>query len=796
MIDNLRFESVITAYKASFANNWNAEKFKWKAVKCFTDNWDLNAADFPDMLKRSLAETGSLLLSANNFPAGVIEELSVAAPDEVRKMFADLYDENRDPVERIIDFKDRATKLYSRYGKGKNHFQTESSASTYLWLRYPDKYYIYRLKIAKKMAAALGSNYVFKKGAYAEDLRNFYALYNEVREEIKKDSELVSMMRSLLADDLYGDPECNVLTIDFGYFIAGYYSEAENGYGDPIWFPEDYSPDLSVGQWVELLGDPSVFTVQALEIVKRLRDCGGQATCTQLSEKYGENVHFYITGSAALAKRVVRKTNCPVMKRSSDSIRWWTVLYLGKNAPRDAEGCYIWRLRDELAAALEKVDLSGVPLYAAHPETDPCGYWWIVANPKIWSFSDIAVGETQFYTLYNETGNKRRIYQNFLDARAGDMLICYESNPVKKIVAIGQISAEQDGQKIYFRKIEGLASPIDYQALKDCPELAGMECFSNPQGSFFKLTKDEYDFIVDMIRDENPPASVNSAEKYTKDDFLKEVYMTGNRYDKLVSVLRNKKNLILQGAPGVGKTFTARKLAYSMMGEKDDSRIEFVQFHQNYSYEDFMMGYKPTEHGFELKYGVFYRFCRKALNRPDQDFFFIIDEINRGNMSRIFGELLMLIEKSYRGKKITPAYSEEPFAVPENLYIIGMMNTADRSLALIDYALRRRFGFFEIEPGFDSEGFRRYQDSLESETFDRLTDKIIELNRAITNDKALGRGFRIGHSYLCGKNKDEYTDEWLREVVEFDILPQLSEYWFDDNEEVSHWESVLLGVFQ
>lgn len=346
----------------------------------------------------------------------------------------------------------------------------------------------------------------------------------------------------------------------------------------------------------------------------------------------------------------------------------------------------------------------------------------------------------------------------------------------------------------FFEKVETLSSPIDYAVLKECPELENMEYFRNPQGSLFKLTRSEYEFILDMIREENPIVTASSSDAYTKDDFLNEVYMTEERYETLVNVLRNKKNIILQGAPGVGKTFAARRLAWSMMGEKDDSRIEFVQFHQNYSYEDFMMGYKPVEDGFELKYGIFYRFCQKAANQPDKEFFFIIDEINRGNMSKIFGELLMLIEKDYRGTKMTLAYNGLPFSVPKNLYIIGMMNTADRSLAMIDYALRRRFSFFEIEPGFDSQGFISYQNGLNSETLDELISKVKELNRKIAADKSLGRGFCIGHSYFCGR--DVCTDEWLHSVVDYDILPMLSEYWFDDENEFQRWKNILQGVFQ
>jgi len=191
-------------------------------------------------------------------------------------------------------------------------------------------------------------------------------------------------------------------------------------------------------------------------------------------------------------------------------------------------------------------------------------------------------------------------------------------------------------------------------------------------------------------------------EKYTKKNFLEEVFMSSERLTSLHALIKLKKNIILQGAPGVGKTFAARKMAYMMMGEKDPSRVEFIQFHQNYNYEDFIMGYKPDEEGFRLRHGVFYNFCKKAQNNPEKDHFFIIDEINRGNLSKIFGELLMLIENGYRGEEyaIKLAYNEELFYVPQNLYIIGMMNTADRSLAMIDYALRRRFSFFEMRPAF------------------------------------------------------------------------------------------------
>lgn len=799
MFDQFRLKDVLAQYKQNFVSTqWGNEKYKWEAVKWFQDNWNVNAADFPEMLSRSLDKTFNLLASNNNFPKGMIVGFAKAAPEEVRAMFIALFDESQDVFERMNAFKMQSSILLEKYGNGAaQHYQYENAISTYLWLRYPDKYYIYKFGEVKTVASELESDYRFKKGAYADNIRNFLKLYDEISVTLKEDTELVNLFQSQLTDTCYPDPELKTLTIDVGFYISRRYSQENAEKAEAAsWFPSDYTPELTEEDWLALLGDDKVFTTGSLEIMKRMKDYGGQATCTQLAVKYGETKNFYLTGSTALAKRVVEKTGCPVLTDDkNENSKWWPVLYIGRYATKDEQGSYIWKLREELSAALDKVDLSGIELYvAAAPGEEDRGYWWLNANPKIWSYSDIAVGEVQSYTLYNENGNKRRIFQNFLDAKVGDMIIGYESNPVKQIVAIGRVSAEQDGEKLFFEKVEGLTSPIDYATLRGCPELERMEYFQNPQGSLFKLTRGEFDFILDMIREENPISKDAAIDAYTKSDFLDEVYMTEKRYENLVAVLRNKKNIILQGAPGVGKTFAARRLAWSMMGEQDDSRIEFVQFHQNYSYEDFMMGYKPVEDGFELKYGVFYRFCQKAANQPDKEFFFIIDEINRGNMSKIFGELLMLIEKDYRGTKATLAYNGLSFSVPKNLYIIGMMNTADRSLAMIDYALRRRFSFFEMEPGFDSEGFIHYQNGLNNETLNELISKVKDLNHEIALDKSLGKGFCIGHSYFCGR--DICTDEWMHSIVDYDILPMLSEYWFDDPNKLLRWENILQGVFQ
>lgn len=265
---------------------------------------------------------------------------------------------------------------------------------------------------------------------------------------------------------------------------------------------------------------------------------------------------------------------------------------------------------------------------------------------------------------------------------------------------------------------------------------------------------------------------------YTEEDFLSEVFMDRETYDTLTELLMYKKNIILQGAPGVGKTYAAKRLAYSIMGEKDPDRVMMIQFHQSYSYEDFIMGFRPDGTGFKLNYGPFYNFCKRAEVDSDNPYFFIIDEINRGNLSKIFGELFMLIEKDKRGIPLQLLYADEKFTVPANVYIIGMMNTADRSLALLDYALRRRFAFFDLTPAFGTESFQEYQQSKNNEKYDKLIHAVMALNQKITNDETLGSGFCIGHSYFC--TDDPITDRWLNNVVKYEILPLLKEYWFDD----------------
>ena len=286
-----------------------------------------------------------------------------------------------------------------------------------------------------------------------------------------------------------------------------------------------------------------------------------------------------------------------------------------------------------------------------------------------------------------------------------------------------------------------------------------------------------------------------TGDSYTKEDFLRDVFIDEDKYDSIVSVLEKKKNIILEGAPGVGKTFMAKRLAYSIIGRKDTNQVQLIQFHQSYAYEDFIEGYRPTENGFKLEKGLFYKICKKAKSNPDEKYYLVIDEINRGNLSKIFGELLMLIEADKRDEELMLAYSESMFSVPANLYIIGLMNTADRSLALIDYALRRRFSFVRIEPAFDNQKFIKAFNEKFDQDYNRVIDIIKKINEAIEDDKSLGSGFKIGHSYFCPALKDRKgTKKDLLDIIRFEIIPLLEEYWYDNPDSIIQWKDALNGV--
>ena len=958
MINSDKLAPIVEGYKEYFPEHWENEKYKWEAVKHFQDNWDIDASDFGAMLKASLAKANNLLTSRNCFPSRMIIKFAEQFPEDVKKMFMTLYDEREPLNERITAFKNNSEELRERFPREvKNHFQEINPISVYLWLRYPDKYYIYKYELFKKCADTLDDTYRPKGNGAVDNVIGGFKMYDEIREALRADDDIRTMLDSVLTDSCYADPELVTATIDFGFYLARFYIESQEK-----WFPplEEYTPGVSVEDWLDLLNNKDVFDESSLIVIQRFYEIGGQATCSELAQKYGNTAMHYSGIVSGLAKRIHKKTDCPVIKNElSENSKWWPILFVGKDADKQQTGAYVWKLRDELKAALDikladnQTDdlITRCWFVGAYSDSDDThqdeefieqGIWqngytdkFIDAVNSVKVGDKIAIktsytkkkglpfdnrGETisvmkikivgtvtanhmdgrtlevdwdmsfepkewYFYTFRNtitlpkeddwrtkalidfvfndipqdydrfqkaqiaspgeDNFSEETIDDSDLDTEADRPIYTYEMiqafhstqrnikwfkpiidalddlggsapRPIvhKRIVDMCNVKDSElakknkSGFSQILNDIDWARNYLTYEGILDKNAPSGIWSLS-PLGKKIKMAQELVEKIIikwikiKTAERENKPIPIIDLtpfyelkiKSYSEKDFLSEVYMTKPQYNTLTALLKHKKNIILQGAPGVGKTFTAKRLAWSVMSEKDDSRIEFIQFHQNYSYEDFIMGYRPDGNSFTLSEGVFYRFCKKARNDPEREYFFIIDEINRGNLSKIFGELLMLIENDYRKDSVTLAYKDERFSVPENLYIIGMMNTADRSLAMIDYALRRRFSFFEMCPGFDSEGFKKYSDDLDNDLFNALIVQIKLLNNAIENDSSLGKGFCIGHSYFCNLTAGTCTADRLNAVVEYDIIPMLSEYWFDDKDKFDKWSADLRGIF-
>ncbi len=327
--------------------------------------------------------------------------------------------------------------------------------------------------------------------------------------------------------------------------------------------------------------------------------------------------------------------------------------------------------------------------------------------------------------------------------------------------------------------------------------------------AFFDVPQDYPHFTKRWWESLLPPAPDAAAaagiiEPYGVDDVLAEgVFLGTEEVELALRRLRAKRLLVLQGAPGVGKTFVARKLAYALMETRDDERIETLQFHPSFTYEDFVRGYRPTgEAGkFELKDGPFLRICDRA-RLDERPHVLIIDEINRGHLSQVFGELFMLLEADKRGPKhaVTPLYrrhDDETFSVPENVLLISTMNIADRSLALVDFALRRRFAFITLEPRFGDVAFRKWltDRKLPESLLHLIIQRLSALNERIGADAQLGPAFRVGHSFFCPRG-DDFSGlgaDWYREIVHTEIGPLLDEYWYDAPEKARLAKEALLA---
>lgn len=795
MINKEKLRRAIEDYKKDFGERFKDEKYKWEAVKHFQDNWDIDAENFSAMLKNALSKTGNLLVASRWFPEGMIEQFATEEPETVREMFIELFDEEQDIYVRIDAFKNKSNELLLKYGNGaSNHYQDEHAISVYLRHYYPDRYYIYKFGEMKKVASVIDADYTFKKGDYENNFKNGQKMYEEIRLELLNDSELADMLFAELSEDCYQDRELNILAGDVGFYIDKFYSEK------PI-APEavDNKSDAQIllkkkYQWVNFYSEladallPYKNDRQALmSILKKIySEVGMNYPFKERGETDYDDICPFTTFSA-FNKGIKDKNRIALLKQFA------THFSLKEDVPVEFDGIPVtMNLSSSFFAYKEN-----------RGEHDIDNLWNLFEKALSYSKDSSETNRAEFINAYDTVIKQKQVKWNITMGlywiRPNTFINLDSTN---RAFVQNSANLSDDFAEIFKNLDNGVPSGEEYISMCEQANAelsSGNYDYNNfPELSYAAWTSFKNDSDTDTAEPDEEPAG-NENKAYTRDDFLNDVFMDLDEYKRLVGLLEMKYNVILQGAPGVGKTYAAKRLAYSIMGEEDESRIKFVQFHQSYSYEDFIQGYRPTDNGgFFLKNGVFYDFCHKAENDIDRPYFFIIDEINRGNLSKILGELMMLIEKDHRGERLNLLYSNEEFCVPKNIRIIGMMNTADRSLAMMDYALRRRFAFYSFKPAFENNDnnennenngnndkngnkkFEAYINSKHNYKFKALINAVKELNKEIADDDNLGEGFKIGHSYFC--TDEDITDEWLNNVIEYEIKPLISEYWFDEPE--------------
>ena len=812
MFDKTKLREVLGIYKKQFPKWWEDEKFKWQAVKYFQANWNIEDENFLEMINTSL-NNGSiyygLLTSSNRFPVGMLIEFSKRSPETVRNMFIDLFDESKDVWERINNFKSKSKKLLQEH-KGKNHFQDENAITTYLWLRYPEKYYIYKYGEVKEVASVVGSDYTFRKGAYEYNIRNSIKLYDEICEELRNDDNLIELLESSIDDTCDKDVALKTLTTDIGFYISRKYKVDKESLVGWWLSPEEYNLTLAKEDWkkfilqIELPDHPC-----PMQMLKAMMEFGGVASCKQLAQKFGGTTSYYVGCTMNLGRRVKQFFNLPPCM-DGEQERYFPFPFLGRALDNEEGHQYLYKIRPELLEALNEIDLSDIsPYYNKGGENmsqtninkntilyGPPGTGKtyitdryavaIVENKPLSALANTpydeimrkyseykAQGRIEFTTFHQSYG-----YEEFIEG-INPVLETSEddNNDIKYEVASGVFKRFCDiaGQPVV--KGENLDvglnknptvwkvslwstgdNPVRTECMENGhirigwdaygPDITSETDFSeiggkNVLNSFIYKMK-----VGDIVLSCYSSTTVDAVGVVTGD------YEWNGEYDDLNRV--REVNWLVKGINenivdmNGGNVFTLASVYKTNVSVTD--ALSIVEKYNGHIEEPL------TE---------------------QKNYVFIIDEINRGNISKIFGELITLIEPTKRlgqeeAVKVKLPYSQKLFGVPENVYIIGTMNTADRSIAAIDTALRRRFAFEEMMP--DSSVIKGVEvDGISVAELLDLINKRIEV--------LYDREHTIGHAYFTPLMKNN-SREVLFDIFRNKIFPLLQEYFYEDYEKI------------
>lgn len=788
---------LLAQYKENL-DAWIPEEiYKWRAVKCFQDHWNPDAHDFAQMLKDSLRQSRNLLDHGRAYPRKMITNFAEAEPETVRQMFRNLFSEDRSLTERVSAFSLEADGLLTRHktkASMKRHYQSDRTICTYLFFAYPDRYYLYQFRKLRDFAAEVEYDLDCKTGE-PQNIYTYMELADQVRNEVQQDPELIQKVTSRLDDTCYQDEQLHLLTDDLIYFGCQIH---RGKYWPAI---SDYDPGITTEDWQELLQSRDICTRECEEILEQIYVLGGEATCTQLSARYGNTPSYYNMSLIRLAKRVHAQTNCPLAQTEDGEKKWWPILFIGRTALQGQSGTYSWKLRDELEDALEFLPQKEVnnPMPFAKntilygpPGT---GKTYQTVNYAVAIIEEKSLKEVQAenheevlkrYRQYRQDGRIKFTtfhqsfgYEDFMEGirpvfaedreeNSGDISYEIADGVFKKFCATAQPPAVDPNQNPYGFSESPTIWKVSLANTGDNPVRA--YCMKH---GCIRIGWDEYGETItdDMDYHVGGKTVLNAfLSRMQPGDIILSCY-TAHSIDAIG---------VVTGEPEWHPEFDHYKRLRAVKWLVQGKNIGIAEFRLEKSLTLSTVYRLNTTVATVIdvlkKNGFSGAAPAKGTKGP---YVFIIDEINRGNISKIFGELITLIEPSKRlGEneelQAKLPYSHEAFGIPNNVYLLGTMNTADRSIALLDTALRRRFSFVEMMP--DSGVL----DGIEVEGIS-ISSLLITLNRRI--EVLFDREHTIGHAFFTSLRQSP-SIQTLGEIFRDKVVPLLQEYFYDDYEKI------------
>lgn len=807
---------IIEKYKSDFSKIDGQERYKWEAIGWYKRHWNIEAVDFSAMLASAFEKAGNLLSANMYWPYKMAVEFAQSDPEVVRELFRILYNESIPLAERYVAFREG----FDSYVKPLklNHYQDLHAISVYLSFEYPEKYFIFKARMFTAFSDRIG--YVEEKTKQKSSVRkveSYTRMCQLVLAEVQKDSELVQMSKARLDDNCYQDEAYHLLTMDIVFFGSNYMSEDDfkNNKGTTVldYWPtlDEYNPGITVSMWIAVLNDDTITSSQNLDMLQKMLELGGESTCAHLAEVYGNTYSYYNKLGSSFGEKVKKKYNCPDCidreNEQNERNRVYVIPFVGRYVTENGKKRYSWKLRDELKEALMSLDTPETDsveksatdvglntiLYGP-PGTGKTYYTVIYAvaiieNKKLAAvvkedYADVleryngykAQGRIEFTTFHQSYG-----YEEFIegikpvitsndgtDGETGDIQYRVQPGVFKKFCEKAQRPNASKIEDLGFNEYPNIWK-VSLWGTGDNPIRS--ECLQNGHirigwDDYGKDVTDETDFVdggsvvLNAFMNRMQLGDiVFSCYSSTTIDAIGVVVGEYEWHDEYDSLKRLRKvNWIVKG---IRENILSINAGTSMT-------LASVYRLSNVAIGDV---YQIIE--------KYYTVPLASITNSRDNYVFIIDEINRGNISKIFGELITLIEPTKRlgqpeKMKVVLPYSQKPFGVPKNVYLIGTMNTADRSIATIDTALRRRFFFKEMLPNPDVLTDISVEDLSISELFVRMNERI-----AVLYD----REHTIGHAYFMPL-KINPTIETLAEIFTNNIIPLLQEYFYEDYEKI------------